>query len=207
MITAGLTGGIASGKTLVANFFRELGAEIIDADGIARVVVEPGQDGLARVTARFGINLLTPRGRLDRNRLAAIVFSDRTRLEELNSLLHPLVAEQIHARIGHLRESGFDGVVIVDVPLLFECGWQAFFDYTIVVYCDLDMQRLRLMQRSGCDCAQADGRINAQMPLQKKKNAADFVIDNQGTPHSLRSAVADLYAKLLLLRPGSSAQG
>jgi dephospho-CoA kinase len=207
MITAGLSGGIASGKTLVANLFQELGAEIIDADGIARDVVEPGREGLECLVACFGHEILTQQGRLDRDRLAAIVFSDRTRLAELNSCLHPLIADQIHARIRHLRESGFGGVVIVDVPLLFECGWQELFDYTIVVYCDPDTQRVRLMQRSGCDRAQADARINAQMPLQKKKNLADFVIDNQGTPDGLRQVVAVLYARLLRLRPGSSAQG
>jgi len=203
MITVGLTGGIASGKTLVANLFREFGAGIIDADEIARTVVEPGREGLKRIAACFGPAVLTQQGRLDRDRLAAIVFNDRSRLEELNSLLHPLIADQIHARLGHLRAAGFDGVVVVDVPLLFECGWQALFDCTIVVSCDPELQRLRLMQRSGCDRAQADARIAAQMPLQEKKNAADFVIDNQSTPHSLRPKVAALYARLLQLRPGS----
>ena len=201
MLTAGLTGGIASGKTMVAHLFRELGAEIIDADEIARQVVEPGRVGLERIKAYFGAGMLTSEGRLDRVRLAAEVFSDRTRLETLNSLLHPLIAAQIRVRLESLHLEGFDGVVIVDVPLLFECGWQDMFDRSIVVYCEPGLQRRRLMQRSGLDAAQADARIAAQMPLREKKIAADFVVDNQDTVQSLRQKVADLYAQLLLPVP------
>ena len=199
MLTAGLTGGIASGKTMVAHVFRELGAEIIDADKIARQVVEPGSVGLERIKAYFGAGVLTSESRLERALLAAEVFSDNSRLEKLNSLLHPLIAAQIHARLESLRHEGFDGVVIVDVPLLFECGWQDMFDRSIVVYCEPGLQRQRLMQRNGLDAAQADARIAAQMPLCEKKIAADFVVDNQGTVQSLRRKVAALYAQLLLL--------
>jgi dephospho-CoA kinase len=199
MVTAGLTGGIASGKTMVAQLFRELGAEIIDADEIARHVVEPGSVGLERITACFGSGLLTAEGRLDRTRLAEGVFSDRDRLEKLNRLLHPLIAEQISERLESLRLTGCDGVVIIDVPLLFECGWQDMFDRSIVVYCEPDVQRQRLMRRSGLDAVQAAARIAAQMPLCEKKIAADFVIDNQAPLQSLRPEVEDLYAQLLLL--------
>ena len=109
MLTAGLTGGIASGKTMVTHLFRELGAEIIDADEIARQVVEPGRVGLERIKAYFGAGMLTSEGRLDRVRLAAEVFSDRTRLETLNTLLHPLIAVQIHARLESLHMEEADG--------------------------------------------------------------------------------------------------
>jgi len=200
MVTAGLSGGIASGKTTVAQLFGELGAELIDADAIARDVVEPGSVGLERITACFGQEMLTAQGRLDRVRLGAIVFSDPARMQQLNALLHPLIADELRTRRECLRRSGFGGVVIVDVPLLFECGWQALFDRTIVVYCDPEMQRLRLMRRSGLTRAQADARIAAQMPLQEKKAAADFVIDNQDTPQNLRPAVAAVYGQLLALR-------
>jgi len=200
MVTAGLTGGIASGKTMVAQLFRELGAEIIDADEIARHVVEPGSVGLERITAHFGSGLLTAEGRLDRARLAEGVFSDRDCLDKLNRLLHPLIAQQILAGLESLRLTAFDGVVIVDVPLLFECGWQDMFDRSIVVYCDPDVQRHRLMLRNGLDAVQAAARIAAQIPLSEKKIAADFVIDNQGAPESLRPEVEGLYAQLLLLR-------
>jgi len=200
MVTAGLSGGIASGKTTVAQLFGELGAELIDADAIARDVVEPGCVGLERIAACFGQEMLTAQGRLDRVRLGAIVFSDPARMQQLNELLHPLIADELRTRRECLRRSGFGGVVIVDVPLLFECRWQALFDRTIVVYCDPEMQRLRLMRRSGLTRAQADARIAAQMPLQEKKAAADFVIDNQDTPQNLRPAVADVYGQLLALR-------
>ena len=200
MLTVGLTGGIASGKTMVAQLFQELGAEIIDTDVIAHRIVEPGQEGLERITACFGSGLLTADGMLDRARLAAAVFSDGSRLEKLNSLLHPLIAGQMHARIEALRLVDFDGVVIVDVPLLFECGWQHMFDRSIVVYCEPDLQLRRLMLRSGLDAAQAAARIAAQMPLCEKKITADFVIDNQGASQSLRPVVEKLYAQLLLLR-------
>jgi len=200
MVAVGLTGGIASGKTMVAQLFRELGAEIIDADEIARHVVEPGSVGLARITACFGSGLLTAEGMLDRARLAEEVFSDRARLETLNRLLHPLIAQQIAECRESLRLTGFDGVVIVDVPLLFECGWQDMFERSIVVYCEPAVQRRRLMRRNGLDAAQAAARIAAQMPLCEKKTAADFVIDNQATPQSLRPVVEHLYAQLLLLR-------
>jgi dephospho-CoA kinase len=199
MVTAGLSGGIASGKTTVAHLFGELGAALIDADQIAREVVEPGREGLARIAACFGVEMLNGQGRLDRARLGALVFGDSGRRQELNALLHPLIAGEIRARISRLRQSGFDGVAVVDVPLLFECGWHAMFDRTIVVSCDPDMQRRRLMQRSGLDRAQADARIAAQMPLLAKKEAADFVIDNQGTPQGLRPAVAAVYAQLAAL--------
>ena len=197
MVVAGLTGGIASGKTMAANLFRELGAEVIDADVIARSVVEPGEDGLERVKACFGPDVLTADGHLDRARMAAQVFSNHDRLEKLNSILHPLIAAQIRSRLEDLRRAGFDGIVIVDVPLLFECGWQEMFDCTIVVYCEPAVQRNRLMERSALDAAQADARIASQMPLCEKKNRADFVIDNQDTVQNLRPAVADLYARLL----------
>lgn len=199
MISAGLTGGIASGKTMVAHLFRDLGAELIDADEIARQVVEPGSVGLESIMACFGSGILTAEGRLDRACLAADVFSDPARLETLNRLLHPLIAQQIVRRLEKLRLTGFDGVVIVDVPLLFECGWQAMFNRIIVVYCAPDAQLQRLMLRSGLDAAQASARIAAQMPLCEKKTAADFIIDNQATVQSLRPKVADLYAQLLLL--------
>jgi dephospho-CoA kinase len=200
MVTAGLTGGIASGKTMVAQLFRELGAEIIDTDVIAHQIVEPGREGLERIKACFGSVMFTADGMLDRARLAAAVFSDSSRLEKLNSLLHPLIAQQIVERRESLRLTGFDEVVIVDVPLLFECGWQDMFDRSIVVYCEPDVQLRRLMRRSGLDAVQAAARIAAQMPLCEKKIAADFVIDNQATPQSVRPEVADLYAQLLLLR-------
>ncbi len=200
MVTAGLSGGIASGKTTVAHLFAELGATVIDADQIAREVVEPGREGLARIAACFGPEMLNGQGRLDRARLGALVFGDPGRLQELNGLLHPLIAGEIRERLARLRLAGFDGVAVVDVPLLFECGWEEMFDRTIVVYCDPDMQCLRLMRRSGLDRAQADARIAAQMPLQEKKAAADFVIDNQGAPQSLRPAVAAVYAQLVALR-------
>ena len=200
MVTAGLTGGIASGKTTVARMFRSLGAEVIDADAIARRLVEPGSEGLELIKRSFGTGMLAPDGSLDRARLAECVFCDRVRLEKLNGLLHPLVAAQIRAGLDRLQAEGFGGAVIVDVPLLFECGWQDRFDRTIVVYCEPAVQRLRLMQRSGLDAAQADARIAAQMPLREKKRAADFVIDNQGTPQSLFPAVEAVHAQLLRIR-------
>jgi dephospho-CoA kinase len=149
------------------------------------------------VKACFGPGVLTPDGHLDRARMAAQVFSNRDQLEKLNRVLHPLIAAQIRFRIEDLRRAGFDGVVIVDVPLLFECGWQKIFDCTIVVYCEPNVQRNRLMERSDLDAAQADARIASQMPLCEKKNRADFIVDNQGTVQALRPAVADLYARLL----------
>ncbi len=199
MLTAGLTGGIASGKTMVALIFRELGAEIIDADEIARQVVSPGTEGLDSITACFGQEMLTADGRLDRARLAAGVFSDHARLEMLNSLLHPLISRQIAGRIERLRLTGFDGVVVVEVPLLFERGWQDMFDRSIVVDCAPDVQLQRLMRRSDLDAAQAAARIASQMPLCEKKIMADVVIDNQGTLQSLRPFVEDLYAQFLRL--------
>jgi len=199
MITAGLTGGIASGKTTVVQLFQELGAEIIDADDIAHQVVEPGREGLERIKEHFGSSMLTAKGRLERARLAEAVFADPVCLEKLNSLLHPLIVQQITERLENLRLFDFGGVAIVDVPLLFECGWQGMFDRSIVVYCEPDMQLRRLMNRSGLDAVQAAARLAAQMPLCEKKALADFIIDNQGTPQGLRPVVEDLYTQLLLL--------
>jgi len=200
MVTAGLSGGIASGKTTVVELFRELGAEIIDADTLAREIVEPGREGFERIRQVFGPGMLTARGRLDRARLAAHVFGDAAELQRLNAVLHPLVKSGIHTRIARLSREGFGGTVVVDVPLLFECGWQAMFARTILVYCSPGQQLRRLMRRNGLDRSQADARIAAQMPLREKKKLADFVIDNQGSRQGLRSAVAAVYGRLLLLQ-------
>lgn len=205
MLTAGLSGGIASGKTTVARMFHELGAEIVDADEISRELVEPGGQGLARIRHSFGRQMLTAQGRLDRERLAALVFSDPAARSELNALVHPLVAAGIHNLLAQLRRSGFDGVVIVDVPLLFECGWQDMFDRSIVVYCPPGVQRRRLLLRGGLSASQADARIAAQMPLREKKKRADFVIDNQGSIERLARRVTAVYRDLLsLCRPPGS---
>ena len=187
MRVLGLTGGIGSGKTMVGAMFTELGAELIDADQMAREVVEPGQPALDEIVTSFGRDILLPDGRLDRRTLAAIVFADASARARLNAITHPRIRERMDAAIAARRDRA--GVLIVDIPLLFENLRTGVVEKVIVVWVDPQTQMRRLIERGGLTEEEAHQRIAAQMPLDEKRRLADYVIDNRGTPAETRRQV------------------
>ena len=191
MRVLGLTGGIGSGKSIVAEMFAELGATVIDADQIARDIVEPGQPALGEIVSSFGRDILLPDGRLNRAKLAGIIFGDPAARVRLNAITHPRIRERMEVEVA-ARRSG-PGVLIVDIPLLFENGRQSSVEKVIVVWVDLETQRRRLTERDGLTAEAAGQRIAAQMPLDDKRARADHVIDNSGDRENTRRQVEALY--------------
>ena len=187
----GLTGGIGSGKSTAARRFAELGALVVDADAIAREVVEPGTPGLAAVVAEFGERVLDADGRLDRPRLGELVFADEAARARLNAIVHPLV----RARVAEILGAAPAGTVTVqDVPLLVETGQAGSFDLVVVVEAPADVRVDRLVRDRGLPADQARARIAAQATDEQRRAAADVVLANDGTPEDLRAQVDRLWA-------------
>jgi dephospho-CoA kinase len=193
MITIGLTGGIASGKSLVAELFRRLGAAVIDSDSIAREVVEPGTTGWQSVVAEFGQDILAPDSTIDRAKLGRIIFSDRERRNTLNAILHPLIINTVRERVAALGRQYPEALVVTDIPLLIECGLQHEFDAVIVVWSPVELQRKRLMKRDGLSAAEAQQRIDAQMALNEKQAHATYVIKNDGSEKQTEEQVKKIF--------------
>ena len=189
----GLTGGVGSGKTTVAALLRELGASVVDADEGARAVVEPGTPGFAEVVAAFGPDYIKD-GRLDREKLGALVFNDAAAREKLNAITHPLIREWMAARTAEALQAG--DTVIQDVPLLYENGLDRMFDSVIVVYAPVDVQVQRLVQGRGFTEERARAVIAAQMSIEDKRRRATYVIDNSRTQQETRAQVRRLWEEL-----------
>jgi dephospho-CoA kinase len=175
----GLTGGIGSGKSTVARMLAARGTAVVDADLLAREVVEPGQPALAEIAAEFGAAVLLPDGRLDRAALGAVVFADAARRERLNAITHPRVGALMQERIAAALESGAP-LVAVDIPLLFEGSRQSLFEGVMLVWVPAEVQLRRLVARDGIAEAEARARIAAQMPIDGKRALATWVVDNSG---------------------------
>lgn len=177
----GLTGGIACGKSTVAAMLAARGARVIDADRIARDVVEPGKPAFRRVVERFGQAVVGPDGALDRKALGRIVFADAEKRKELEAIVHPFILQEMEcqARIAQSETSGMP--VVLDVPLLFELGMKDWFEEVVLVYAPEHLQLERLMQRDGLDAEEARRRLAAQWPIERKRRLADVVIDNSGS--------------------------
>jgi dephospho-CoA kinase len=190
MRVLGLTGGIGSGKSTVARMFIELGAEVIDADQLAREVVEPGKPALDEIRQAFGSDVLMPDGRLDRRKLAAIVFADPAARARLNDITHPLIRRRMRQEVEARRHQS--GTLILDIPLLLETPRPSFLKRVIVVWVDARTQLRRLTERDGLSETEARRRIAAQMPLDAKRSIADDVIDNSGTLEQTRRQVEAL---------------
>lgn len=188
MIVVGVTGGIASGKSTVSRQLAAAGLPVIDADAVARLVVRPGTKGLRSVVNAFGNDILLPNGELDRHSLGQQVFSNGRKRRQLNSLLQPVIKDEIDAQIAHYQELG-KRVVVLDIPLLFETGYAQDCDRIVVVNIKPDLQIKRLMARNGYSRQEASQRIHAQMPLAAKVARADFVINNNGDKEALTKAV------------------
>lgn len=181
----GLTGGIATGKTTVSNYLKELGYSIIDADVIARQVVEPGTKGLRMITDTFGEKVLTSDGLLDRQHLAQLVFTSSEQLQQLNRILQPIIRERIQEPISTSK----DPVVVIDVPLLYEQHYEDLCDVVMVVSAQPQQQLERLMNRNHLTMDEAKNRVASQMPLSSKERLADVVIDNNGSVEKTRQQV------------------
>lgn len=197
MVKVGLTGGIGAGKSEVARLLASYGAVIIDADNIAREVVEPGSPGLAAVVAEFGEGVLAPDGSLDRPKLGTLVFGDTDRLAALNALLHPLIGN----RSAELeRAAGEDAVVVHDVPLLTENGLAPLYDRVVVVDASPATQLDRLVRLRGMDDGEARARMAAQATREERLAVADMVIDNDGPLEELEPQVRKVWEQLRELK-------
>ncbi|MFC9270165.1 dephospho-CoA kinase [Streptomyces zhihengii] len=193
MLTVGLTGGIGAGKSEVSRLFVSYGAVLVDADRIAREVVEPGTPGLAAVVEAFGQEVLTPQGALDRPKLGAVVFSDSERLATLNAIVHPLVG----ARSRELEAAaGPDDVVVHDVPLLTENGLAELYDVVVVVDASPETQLDRLVRLRGMSESDARARMAAQATREERRAVADLVIDNDGPLGELEPQVRKVWDEL-----------
>jgi dephospho-CoA kinase len=193
VLRVGLTGGIGAGKSEVSARLAAQGAVVIDADAIAREVVEPGTDGLAEVVGAFGPEVLLPDGSLDRPRLGDIVFADPELRGKLNAIVHPRVA----ARMAELeRGAGPGAIVVFDVPLIAESGRSDVYDLVVVVDAPPRVQVERLVRRRGMTREQARARMQAQVSRKQRLAIADIVIDNSGSPAELDRQVGDLWSEL-----------
>jgi dephospho-CoA kinase len=190
-----LTGGIASGKTTVANIFQRLGAAIVDADVLSREVVAPGQAAWQDIVSTFGREVLQADRTLDRQKLRTIIFNNPSARKQLEAIIHPRVRALAEQRIGEHRAAGF-AIVIYVVPLLFEGNLQDGLRPVILVACDIEVQRQRLEQRDQLDAAAAQKHIDAQMSLAEKRRLADYVIENNAGLEELERQVREVLAKL-----------
>lgn len=191
MLRVGLTGGIGSGKSTVARALARRGAVVIDADVIAREVVEPGQPGLAAVVERFGAGVLDADGRLDRPKLAALVFADAAARADLNAIVHPRVAAETGRRIAAAPS---DAVVVIDVPLLVEAA-RSGYDLVVVVEAPEPVRLERLVGR-GMNPEDARKRMAAQASDAERRKVADVVLDNDGSEDDLERQIDALWARL-----------
>jgi len=196
MIVAGLTGGIATGKSTVAAIFEAAGARLIDADRIARDAVRKGAPAYHDAVAHFGEAVLQDDGEIDRKRLAAVIFNDPAEQRSLERIVHPQVKQEITRRLDRIRRETPDALVIVDVPLLFESGLDRGLAAAIVVYVPEQIQLERLMARDALTEPDARARIRAQMPIEKKKSLATLVIDNSGSLERTRDQTLEVYRRL-----------
>lgn len=194
MKTVGLTGGIGTGKSTAARFFRERGASVVDTDELARQLVEPGQPALAEIQAAFGKSIVTSGGRLRRDELAQIVFSDPVARKKLEALLHPRIRESWRVQLEAWRKTDCILAVVV-IPLLFETGAESSFDKTVCTACSPHSQRQRLLSR-GWTGEQIKHRLAAQWPIDHKIAHADFVVWTDGPLESHAQQVARIVAAL-----------
>ncbi len=196
MKTVGLTGGIACGKSTVARLLADRGVATLDADQVARQVVEPGQPALAEIVARFGEGVLRADGTLDRKGLGAIVFADASARRDLESITHPAIRAQT---VGFLMAQAEAGAVaaVVEAALLVETRSHGLYDELIVVGCSPRIQRARLLTRDGFTAAEADQRLAAQLPLADKRAVATEYISNDGDEAELAVAVDQAWRRIL----------
>ncbi len=197
MLTIGLTGGIGSGKSTVADLFRKKGAHIIDFDKLAHQVEEPQGSAWKGIVDHFGREVLKEDGTIDREKLGNIVFRDPAQRRTLNGIVHPAVFEEWMRQTKAIVEAHAGALIISDIPLLIEIGLQHHLDITILVYVSPEEQIERIMRRNGYNRQEAEDRLNSQMPIDEKVPHCDIVINNEGNLEETERIVDDLWEYLL----------
>jgi dephospho-CoA kinase len=195
MLRLGLTGGIASGKSAVASMLREMGFAVLDADSLAHKLIEPGQPAYEEVLREFGPSIAEAQGKVDRAKLAALVFDDRAKLDRLNAIVHPRVAEVVLRQFDEWSREGTRDAAFVEAALLIESGIHEHLDGLVIAWCRPEQQLERLLAR-GLSEAEARRRIAAQMPVEEKLRHATEKIDCSGSLEQTRRQVEALAAKL-----------
>ena len=190
----GLTGGIGSGKSAVSAMFEELGIQVVDADIVAREVVEPGSVGLTKITAHFGDEILTSNGTLDRAKLRAIIFADESQKQWLNNLLHPLIRESM---LSQLKQATSNYVILV-APLLFENGLEKYCNHTLLIDVPVDVQITRTTARDNVSVELAKQIIASQMSRADKQQKAGDILDNNRPLEKVKTDVQKLHEKYLI---------
>jgi dephospho-CoA kinase len=191
----GLTGGIASGKSTASQILQAKGIPVVDADKIAREVVEPGKEAYEKVVAFFGSEILREDKTINRPRLGEIIFNDKEKRSRLNEIVHPSIRAEMKRQAIFYTENGFS-LVVLDIPLLFESKLTHMVEQTWLIYADPEVQLKRLMMRDGFSETQAISRINSQMPIDEKRELADVVIENNGSMAELEEKLSILINQL-----------
>jgi len=194
--TFGLTGGIASGKSTVAQMLQDLGARAMDADRIGHELIQPSLPAYREIVARFGPEILAPSGEIDRGRLAGLVFADPGKLRALNAILHPPILERVEQLAEGYLLADPRAVVVVEAALIYEAGLVERFQKVIVAWCRPEQQIERLIANTGLSPHAAEQRLAAQMASEEKRSRADYVIDTSGSKEDTRRQVQTLYPQL-----------
>jgi dephospho-CoA kinase len=197
MLRVGLTGGIASGKSVVSKKLLDLGSFIIDADKISRVVMRPETECWKKIVAAFGTGVLQSDATIDRKKLASIVYDDPSKRKTLNHIVHPAIKLKIEEELERISTESPDGIVIIEAALLVETGAYREYDKLIVVHAPVELQIERMIRRDGITREEAQKRIDAQWPIEKKIKAADYPICNKGSLDALYSETAKVFSSLL----------
>ncbi len=197
MLLIGLTGGIASGKTVVSKMFVKLGAHLIDADVIARDIVKPFTPAWKEIVSAFGRSILCEKKEINREVLGGIIFNNPEKRRQLEAITHPRIIDEENQQVIALREKYNSGIIIIDAALLIEAERHDRVDKLVVVYTDRKTQLKRLMARDNLNKAEAQKRLDSQMSLDEKVKLADFVIDNSKSLGEVESQVADIYSSFM----------
>jgi len=198
MLTVALTGGIASGKSIVGDVLRRRGCHIDKSDEVAREIMAPGRPAWIKIIARFGRDLLKPDRSIDPKKLGAIIFGDADARRFIDALIHPLVMKKKRKTIARLDQEGRVKIYVSEAALTIEAGFIEFFDEVVVVYCPEEVQVRRLMDRDGIGREGACRRIRTQMPAEEKLEYADYVVDTSGSIEETIEQAEELYEELLL---------
>ena len=195
-LLVGLTGGMGSGKSLAASYFKALGAQMIDADRISRELVAPGKPAWKEIIEEFGSNVLNPDQTLNRKQIAAIVFNDESKRKKLEDIIHLRVIVEERRLYEKYRQKNSRVLAVIDAALLIESGNYKNVDKVVVVQCGKEEQIRRVMERDGTARSEVENRLNSQMPLEEKVVFGDYILRNDDTRESLKSQVGELYRNL-----------
>ena len=195
MFIIGLTGGIGSGKSTIASWFREWHIPVIDGDKLAREAVNPGSPALSILADVFGKEILSEEGTLKRRQLGQIVFQDKAKLSRLNQIMHPAIWHLVESRLKACKDAG-EKMAVLDMPLLIEAGWQSRVDSVWVVYVSTEVQISRVMKRDGLKRSQVMAIMQNQIPVKEKLSYADVIINNGGSEENTRRQVLQELSKI-----------